>query len=84
VLDDLEVPAVALVLTSRGQFFAAVGRIRPNLLEARDEELEPPEELACAGHVMTVRRGDIAGDGQAQGIDQEVTLAPRDALIGPV
>ena len=34
---DLQVPAVTLLMTPLGQFFAAIGRIRPDLLEARHE-----------------------------------------------
>ena len=43
-LHDLQVPPVALVPAPVRQPLAAVGRIRPDLLETRHEEGEPAQE----------------------------------------
>src|SRR5690348_17635127 len=39
------------------------------------------EELASADRVIDVGRGDVAGDGEAQGVDQEVPFAPFDTRM---
>jgi hypothetical protein len=43
VLDDLQLPAVALLLAPVGQLLAAIGGVRPNLLEAWHEVRESAE-----------------------------------------
>jgi hypothetical protein len=78
---DLEIPALALLLAPLRQFLAAIGGIRPDLCEAWDEEREPAQELARADRVMDIDRGDIAGNGQAQGIDQQMPFPALNGLI---
>src|SRR5262249_4124475 len=78
---DLEIPALALLLAPLRQFLAAIGGICPDLREAWDEEREPAQELARADRVMDIGRGDIAGNGQAQGIDQQMPFPALHALV---
>jgi hypothetical protein len=67
--DDLEIPALALLLAPVGELLATKRNIRPDDLEAWHEVGEPAEEFAGADRVMDIGGGDVAGDGQPQGVD---------------
>jgi hypothetical protein len=83
-LHDLQVPAVTLLLAPVGQHLATIGGIRPDLLQSRHEERQTSQQLACAHGVMDIGTGNIASDGEAQGINQEVAFAPLHAFVGIV
>src|SRR5262249_7980793 len=71
----LKLPAVALLPAPLGQLLATVGGICPDLLEPWHEDRQPSQELACHDHVVDIGRSNVAGDGQAQGVDQQMAFA---------
>jgi hypothetical protein len=73
-----------VLLTPVGQVLAAVGGVGPNLLEPRHTEREARQELARASGVRHIGGGDIGGDRQPKGIDQEMPLASFDLLAAVV
>jgi hypothetical protein len=67
----------SLLLTPVGQLLATIDGIRPDEFEPWHEEREAAEELASSHGVVDVGGGHIPGDGQAQGIDQDLPLPAR-------
>src|SRR5260221_59274 len=61
-----------------------VGLVRPDLGEARDTIRQSCKKEACAKGVVHVGWRDRDGEGQAQGIDQQVALAAFDARVSIV
>src|SRR5260221_9715297 len=72
---DLQVPGVVLLLAPVGQLLPAVGRVGPDHLEPWHEKPQSAQELARANRVMHIGRGDVARDGRAQRIDQQMSFA---------
>ena len=80
-LHDLELPALILLQAPVGQLLASVGSVGPNLLEARHEGGESAQELADADGIMEIGGGNVAGDGQSQGIDQQMPFPTFHLLV---
>src|SRR5260221_5552368 len=82
--DDLQVPAVALLFAPVSQLLAAVRGIGPDLFEPGHEKRQSAQELARADRVMNIGGGDVARDGQAQRVDQEMPLPAFHTFVGVV
>src|SRR5262249_19627424 len=83
-LHHLQIPPGALLLTPRRQLLAAIGGIRPDLREARNEVRETAEQFVRADGIMRIGGGPKAGDRQPQGIDQEMPLPTLHAFVAVV
>jgi hypothetical protein len=81
---DLQIPALTLLQALVSQLLAPIGGVRPNLLEPRHEVRETTQQLAGTDRVMDIGERDVPGDGQAQGVDQQVSLAALDELAAVI
>src|SRR5262249_35109295 len=77
---DLHIP-VSLRLAPLSQLVPPVGGVGPDLGEARHEAREAAKELARSPRIVRIGRRHVPGDGQTQGIDQEVPFPPLHARM---
>jgi hypothetical protein len=79
-LNNLEFPATRSPAPVR-KLMSLIGLVRPNLGQSRDKILQTGEETACAKRVVHIGWRDVEGEGQAQGIHQQMAFAPFNGLI---
>jgi hypothetical protein len=75
-LHNLQLPAVPLLSAPVGQLLATVGGVSPDLLEPRHTEREARYKFARTGGVREVGGGDVDGNRQPEGIDEQMAFAP--------
>jgi hypothetical protein len=82
-LDDLKLPSTSL-LAPPCKLLAAVGPIRPDLLQAGHQWIPSGEQQARSYPILNVCSRDINREWKTQGIYQQVPLAALDVLVGVV
>ena len=65
-------------------FLRAECTVRPDLLQAWHQRLQPGQQAARSDPVLHIRRGDVDRERQAQSVYQEMALSVLDVLVGVV
>ena len=82
-LDDLEAPATGF-RDGFGHHRSLIAAIGEDHLDEREGPPRLAEEFRCPVAILDIRGMDHDPEHQAQRIDEDVTLAPRDLLAGVV